>query len=56
MLPSYNANFNIIRYGLEWTPEYLYIYIDNKLLQSLTVKFGPKTFWERSGLKAPGNP
>lgn len=51
---SYASGFHT--YGMEWTPEYLYIYIDNKLLQSLSVKFGPKTMWERSGLKAPGHP
>ncbi|PMD34104.1 glycoside hydrolase family 16 protein [Hyaloscypha variabilis F] len=50
---AYSSGFHT--YGLEWTPKYLFIYIDNKLLQSLTVKFGPKTMWERSGLEAAGN-
>ncbi|KAK5412770.1 hypothetical protein LTR06_005741 [Exophiala xenobiotica] len=33
-------------YGLEWTPDYLYTYIDTRLMQVLYTKF-KKPFWQR---------
>ncbi|OQO07975.1 hypothetical protein B0A48_06768 [Cryoendolithus antarcticus] len=36
-------------YGLEWTPDYLFMYIDNQLLQTFYIKFatGANTMWNR---------
>lgn len=43
-------------YGLEWSEDYLYTYIDNRLLQVVSVGFGSKggNMWARSGLGNKG--
>ena len=43
-------------FGLEWTENYLYMYIDNRLLQVLTVTFGKESMWTRSGLPESDTP
>jgi beta-glucanase (GH16 family) len=49
---DYSEGFHT--YGLEWTENYLYTYIDNRLARILSVGFGGVTMWERSGLSAKG--
>ncbi|KAL6250927.1 hypothetical protein RBB50_001135 [Rhinocladiella similis] len=46
-------------YGVEWTDEYMYTYLDSRLLQVLYQRF-PKSFWNLGGfstlsLGTPGN-
>jgi hypothetical protein len=45
---DYSKDFHT--FGLEWSSNYLYTYIDNRLLQVLSVGFGGKNMWVRSGL------
>lgn len=42
---DYSRGFHT--YGLEWTENYLYTYIDNRLTQVLNVKFAKKDMWSR---------
>jgi len=37
-------------FGMEWSENYLYTYVDNRLLQTLSVGFGKENMWARSGL------
>ena len=34
-------------FGLEWSKDYLYTYVDNRLQQVLYVDFTKQTFWQR---------
>jgi len=45
-------------FGLEWSENYMYCYIDNRLQQSVFVGFGSKlgTMWERGGFTKQGYP
>lgn len=45
---DYSKGFHT--FGLEWSSAYLYTYIDNRLLRVLSVGFGGKNMWIRSGL------
>jgi beta-glucanase (GH16 family) len=45
---DYSKGFHT--FGLEWSSNYLYTYIDNRLLQVLSVGFGGNNMWVRSGL------
>jgi beta-glucanase (GH16 family) len=49
---DYSKGFHT--FGLEWSQNYLYTYIDNRLLQTLSVGFGSKNMWTRSGLASQG--
>lgn len=42
------------KYGLEWSEKYLYTFIDNRLVQVLSVGFGKVNMWTRSGLSTKG--
>lgn len=37
-------------FGLEWSEDYLFTYIDNRLQQVLQVYFKDQTMWQRGGL------
>jgi beta-glucanase (GH16 family) len=50
---DYSQGFHT--YGLEWSSNYLYTYIDNRLLQVLSVGFGGRNMWIRSGLSKQGH-
>jgi len=43
-------------FGLEWSENYLYTYIDNRLLQVVSVAFGSSggDMWSRGGFEAQG--
>jgi beta-glucanase (GH16 family) len=45
-------------FGFEWSENYMYCYIDNRLQQSVFVGFGPKlgTMWERGKFTKQGYP
>jgi len=49
---DYSQGFHT--FGLEWSQNYLYTYVDNRLLQVLSVGFGGENMWARSGLSAEG--
>jgi len=51
---DYSKGFHT--FGLEWSENYLYTYIDNRLAQTLSVGFGPSgnNMWARSGLAKKG--
>jgi hypothetical protein len=41
-------------FGVEWSENFLYTYVDNRLLQVHFVGFGGQNMWTRSGLAAKG--
>lgn len=45
---DYSKGFHT--FGVEWSEKYLYTYVDNRLLQVLSVGFGKNNMWARSGL------
>jgi beta-glucanase (GH16 family) len=47
---DYSQGFHT--YGMEWSEKFLYTYIDNRLLQILSVGFGSTNMWTRSGLSS----
>lgn len=49
---DYSQGFHT--FGMEWSENYLYTYVDNRLLQILSVGFGGVNMWTRSGLSAQG--
>ncbi|KAJ9628422.1 hypothetical protein H2204_009259 [Knufia peltigerae] len=49
---TYSDGFHT--YGLEWTPDHLYTYIDTRLMQVLYTKF-KKPFWQRGNFPLSGN-
>jgi len=49
---DYSEGFHT--FGLEWSENYLYTYIDNRLLRVLDVGFGGRNMWTRSGLAKQG--
>ncbi|OCK77121.1 glycoside hydrolase family 16 protein [Lepidopterella palustris CBS 459.81] len=44
---DYSENYHV--FGMEWTENYIYIYVDSRLVQSLFVKFGSNlgNMWQR---------
>jgi beta-glucanase (GH16 family) len=51
---DYTKDFHT--FGLEWSENYLYTYIDNRLLQVVSVAFGSSggDMWSRGGFEAQG--
>lgn len=49
---DYSQGFHT--FGMEWSEKYLFTYIDNRLLQILSVGFGGGNMWTRSGLSDQG--
>jgi beta-glucanase (GH16 family) len=49
---DYSKGFHT--FGLEWSQGYLYTYIDNRLQQVVSVGFGGRNMWDRSGLSGQG--
>jgi len=51
---DYTKDFHT--FGLEWSEDYLYTYIDNRLLQVVSVGFGASggNMWARGGFAAKG--
>ncbi|KAF2808462.1 putative gram-negative bacteria binding protein [Mytilinidion resinicola] len=48
---DYSKDFHV--YGMEWTPNYIYTYVDSRLAQTLFVKFSTKmgNLWKRGGFQ-----
>jgi beta-glucanase (GH16 family) len=51
---DYSDSFHT--FGLEWSEDYMYVYVDNRLATSVYVKFGPQlgTMWQRGRFEELG--
>lgn len=47
---DYSKGFHT--FGMEWTENYIYTYIDSRLVRVISVGFGGQNMWQRSGLSS----